>query len=152
MTRRHARVGTVVAAMLMLLVVGLGSSGADRVESAFKQRLEAAVAGDHHRFCELTSAEQRRELTGQGAGLSECVDATRRQAGERTISDRQRDAVERVEVVDVRIDGDRADAYLRLDGCTDWGSSFRRVSMGRWQFDGSLPIGKVPSCVRELRR
>jgi hypothetical protein len=136
--------------MLVLLVVGCGPSGADRVASAFKQRLEAATARDYYRYCELTSAEERRELTGQGTGLSVCTDVTRRRESERAITERQRDAVERVEVVNVSIDGDHATAYLRLDGCTSWGSNFRRASLGRWQYDGSLPVGHVPSCVNEL--
>jgi hypothetical protein len=116
--------------MLMLLLVGCGPSGADRVASAYKERLAAATARDYYRYCERTSAEQRRELTGQGAGLSVCADVMRRRESERVITEYQREAVERVEVVDVRIDGDRATAFLPLEGCTSWGSSFRRPAWG----------------------
>ena len=139
---------------LTLALSACGQSDAEQVQSAFKRYLEAAASGDHREFCELqTLAERdnglgyqdRHDWSKSEATVANCAAARTR--GTPVVTQRQKDNVERVRVVDIEVRGDTAVAYLRLDGCTleDSGARFVRTD-DRWLFDGSLPTTKPSGC------
>lgn len=136
--------------MLSVLVAGCGASDADRVATAFKHRLDAAVNRDYQRVCELTSPQHRGEMTDPPAtSVTACAQSLRAHQDSVPITERQRQAVAKSEVVNVRIRGDHAQAFLDRDGCVDWGSEFRRDAAGHWQYDGALMTHRIQPCALE---
>jgi hypothetical protein len=128
-----------IVALVIAAGAGCDASDEERVQSAYKAWLVANLRNDHERVCALMTPEYRRQQ------FDDCLNQVRRRAEPAT--PRQKRNVEEVQVANVRIDRDTAVAYLRLRGCTSWGSEFRRMANGEWRYDGPLPtIGREPRC------
>ena len=141
----------IAAALVLMAYAGCGASAEERVEHAYKDWLVANLNNDHERVCALMTPEYRGEnLAGlPRKSFEDCLAEERERATPATA--RQRRNVEQVQIVNVKIEGETAIAYLRLRDCTlvSTAAEFRRAANGEWLYDGPLPTtGRESRCLK----
>ena len=131
-------------ALCVLVLVGLpaggcggGGSAEDEVRSAWNAAAHAVATGDATRFCELVSAEGKREIARRTGGL-ECESAVRLLGARLGAGDK--DAIRGAEVTKIEVRGDAATVNYESSGALAKVGFTGRTSMlevdGRWLLSG----------------
>ena len=139
----------ITAVLVLIACAGCGASAEEHVERAYKDWLVANLNNDHDRVCSLMTPEYRGEnVAGVPKSFEDCLAEERERATPATA--RQRRNVEQVQIANVKIEGEKAIAYLRLRDCTlgYTAAEFRRTADGEWLYDGPVPTtGRETRCL-----
>jgi hypothetical protein len=130
-----------LAAVLGLALAGCGASDEEQVRADALERIEAARSDDHERVCELTTPDQRFEMTDEESSSVEACAADLDAAGPSTARQR-RAAPPTVEIEGRLRDGRASLSFTGADGCPNGGHVFIRGKDGDWQYDRS--VGQWP--------
>ena len=126
-----------VASVLVLSGCG-GDSDEDEIRSTLETYVEAFVAGDGKRACELMTEETRAEFVNKVSVLSRTGDCGRSVRVVRTLAgDATAKALQGAKIEDVKVDGDSATATLVASG--------NRAPSKLAKVDGEWRISGVPN-------
>jgi hypothetical protein len=133
-----ARAAAGLIAVALLLAGCGGDSDEDQVRSTIETYVEAFVAGDGKRGCELMTEETRNEFVNKVAALTRTGDCARSLRVLRTLAgDATAKALEGADIEDIEIDGQTATATLVAGG--------NRSPSKLAKVDGKWLISAVPN-------
>jgi uncharacterized protein DUF4878 len=133
---RPMRRATTILATAAIAVAGCGGGPADDVESAIKSYIGAFKDGDGEKACSLMTRSTRKQFVTRTKALTKTTDcaaaieAIRTQAGQPAM-----DALKKVKVSDVKVNGNTATA--RLSTGKNSSTATLKKEDGAWKVSGA---------------